>query len=255
MNFFKSYSKFHKIYFVSFLILNLIIFFSPTFTGSKESIGELFTWSSVIPLISTLTGLLAAIYTARGQVLAYVWGFFNVSTYIIVSYSQHLYGEVSLYLLYMLPMQIVGFYSWKKNLNGNEVKAKTMKAKHWIMFAIFVCVFWGLYATYVYHLPNILDALFGISIPMDKQFMIDSLTATLTVSAVILATNRFVEQWYMWMISDSIGIILFIIKIVESGSFTVGAFSGAVMWIQFTSNAIYGFITWRKLNKKAQLEA
>ena len=246
MQFFKSFSKFHKIYFIFFLVVNMIVFLSPLFTG--ESSSTLFSIESLIPLLSTLAGLFAAIYTARGQKWAYVWGFINVAAYIYVSLTRHLYGEVSLYLIYMLPMQIVGYYSWSKNSTGETVQAKKMQKKHWLIFLVFFVVFWSSYATFVNHLPDIFKALFDMTIKHDKEFMLDSLTATLTVSAVVLATNRFIEQWYLWIISDSLGIVLFIVSIIETGSVTASAISGAMMWIQFTSNAIYGYMCWRKIH-------
>lgn len=251
MNFFNRFSKFHKIYFLVFFTFNIILFVGNIYNTTPMS--SALTPLSIVALISTLTGIFAAIYTARGEVAAYVWGFFNVVSYIFVSYSRHFYGEVILYTLYMLPMQFVGYYTWYKSAKESKsghVEAKRMTVKTWGIFVILFIIIWGLYATFVYHLPNILYLTSGIIIPPDKTFLIDSLTATLTISAVILATNRFVEQWYMWIISDSIGIVLFIISIIESGSITMSAISGAMMWIQFTTNAIYGYYVWRRLNKK-----
>lgn len=253
MHFFKTFSPFHKIYFIFFLVVNLVVFFSPLATGG--SIHNLISIDALVPLVSTIAGLFAAIYTARGQKWAYTWGFINVVAYIFVSLSRHLYGEVSLYLVYMLPMQVVGFYSWSKNSTGETVEAKTMKKKHWLIFLAFFIIFWSVYATYVNHLPDIFKSLFDMTIKHDKEFMIDSLTATLTVSAVVLATNRFVEQWYLWIVSDSIGIVLFIVSIIESGSITASAISGALMWIQFTSNAIYGYMCWRKIQANSATKA
>lgn len=70
MNFFKSFSKFHKIYFVVFLLLNIVLFFVPAIqSGSLDSI---LTLTGIIGLVATIAGLFAAIYTARASVVCYI---------------------------------------------------------------------------------------------------------------------------------------------------------------------------------------
>lgn len=256
MKFFKNLSTFHKIFLIVFFTFNVGL--SLTHIVQAEELNDAFSPLMLVSLVSALTGIFAAIYTARGQVVAYVWGFFNVVSYIFVSISGHMYGEVLLYVLYMLPMQFVGFYSWRKSAkqsNGGTVEAKKMTKKHWMIFGAFFVIFWAAYGTLVYNLPTVFDNLFGITIPHDKEFLIDSLTATLTVCAVVLATNRFIEQWYLWIIADAIGILLYISSLVRHGGFSISALSGAMMWAQFTINSIYGFIVWRKLQKKKEAAA
>ena len=251
MQFFKNFSMFHKIFFLVFFLFNIGLFL--LHIRQAESLNEAFSPIVIISLISSLTGIFAAIYTARGQVLAYVWGFFNVASYIFVSTSRHMYGEVLLYVLYMLPMQFVGFYIWRKSAkqsSSGTVEAKKMTKKNWITFSMFFVIFWAIYATLVFNLPTILDNAFGLSIPHDKEYLLDSLTATLTVCAVVLATNRYIEQWYLWIVADVLGIVLYISSLIHHGSFEVSALSGAMMWCQFTINSIYGFIVWRKLQNR-----
>ncbi|MGL4990088.1 MAG: hypothetical protein ACRC57_02820 [Sarcina sp.] len=60
---------------------------------------------------------------------------------------------------------------------------------------------------------------------------------------------RFVEQWYLWIMSAAIGIILFVMSLFVS-KFSLNSFSAMVMWIEFLSNSIYEFIIWRKLQKE-----
>lgn len=256
MKFFKNFSTFHKIFFLVFFTFNVGL--SITHIVQAKDMQDAFSPLMLISLVSAITGIFAAIYTARGQVVAYIWGFFNVVSYIFVSISGHMYGEVLLYVLYMLPMQFVGFFAWRKSAkesNGGTVEAKKMTKKHWMIFGVFFVIFWAAYGTLVYNLPTVFDTLFGFTIAHDKEFLIDSLTATLTVCAVVLATNRFIEQWYLWIVADAIGIILYISSLIHHGGFSISALSGAMMWCQFTINSIYGFIVWRKLQNQKEAAA
>ncbi|WP_066875062.1 nicotinamide riboside transporter PnuC [Clostridium mediterraneense] len=256
MKFFKSYSLFHKIFFLVFLILNTIVFIAPAFQqgGSWSSV---FSFLSILGFIVTISGLFAGIYTARAEVPTYIWGTINVFFYIILSLSRHLYAEVILYTIYMLPMNIYGYFAWKKNAQSVEhtnttsstIEVKSLKKSAWSYIIILGIIIWVCYGTFVYYLPNIF-AHFGMTIAPDKEFYIDSFTATVTIFAVIVSTKRFKETWYFWLVSDSVGVILYIVSIIQSGSFSFSALSGAIMWTQFVVNAIYGMMVWKKLEKK-----
>lgn len=258
MKFFKSYSLFHKIFLVVFLILNIIVFIAPGFQQGG-SIKSVFSFISILGFIVTISGLFAGIYTARAEVPTYVWGTINVFFYIILSFSRHLYAEVILYTVYMLPMNIYGYFAWKKSAksiehkNENEtsstIEVKSLKKSVWPYIIICGIIIWVCYGTFIYYLPTIL-AHFNIVIPPDKEFYIDSFTATVTIFAVIVSTKRFRETWYFWLVSDSVGIILYVVSIIEAGKFSFAALSGAIMWTQFVLNAIYGIIVWKRLERK-----
>lgn len=250
MNFFKSFSRFHKIYFVVFLVLNVALFFVPAIEAGSMS--KVLTLTGVLGFIATIAGLLAAIYTARASVICYVWGFFNTTAYACVALFSHMYGQFILYLCFQIPMQFVGFYLWNKSAKQGgtgEIEVRKMTTKNWIALAIFFVIVWVLYGLFLYNLPHIFQNLFNMHIDADKQFVVDALTSTLMICAVIMATKRFVEQWYFWILTDGVGIILFVLSLVSAGGFSFSALSGAIMWIQFTLNGVYGFINWRKLNK------
>lgn len=253
MNFFSKFSVFHKIYFLVFLIFNIILFFMPLAHGQS------ITTLGVVGLIVAVSGLFAAIYTARAEVPAYAWGVINTIFYIIISIENHMYAEIILYVIYMLPMNIYGFFAWRKSAkeakkdNGEEsatIEVKSLKSSSWVVIIIGILVVWAAYAAFVYFLPEILHAVSGITIPRDNVWYIDSFTATVTIFAVIIATLRYKETWYFWILGDAVGIVLYIIALLHSSSFSFSTLSGAMMWIQFTVNAIYGLIVWKRLGNK-----
>lgn len=258
INWFKKFSKFHKIYFIFFLIVNLFFFFSPLFTGG--SLSSSLSLIALAGLVSTITGLFAAVYTARAESAAYAWGVANTIFYIWVSLSRHMYGEVILYTIYMLPMNTYGFFAWsksakeaqKKDSSASTIEVRSLKRKQWIGIIIFIIVVWLLYSQFVYHLPSIVQSLFGTTIPHDTAYLIDSFTATVTICAVIISTQRFKETWYFWILSDGVGIILYVHSLMISPEFSLAALSGALMWVQFTVNAVYGLLVWKKIQTKEE---
>ncbi|MGL4761716.1 MAG: nicotinamide riboside transporter PnuC [Sarcina sp.] len=255
MNFFSKYSVFHKIYFAVFLIFNLIIFFMPIAQGKGVSV------MGIVGIIVSISGLFAAIYTARAEVAAYIWGVINTIFYIVISISNHMYAEIILYIVYMLPMNIYGFFAWRKSAQlakhakgetSSTIEVKSLKASSWIAIVVGIVVVWVAYAAFVYYLPEILSSVAGISIPRDHVWYIDSFTATITIFAVVVSTLRYKETWYFWIVGDGVGIALYLIALTQHTSFSFSTLSGAMMWIQFTVNAIYGLMVWRKLGNEQQ---
>lgn len=255
MNFFKKYSTFHKVYFILFLVLNLALFFIPLANGTKVTV------VIVAGLISTISGLFAGIYTARAEVAAYVWGVVNVLAYIFVSVENHMYAEVILYVLYMLPMNIYGFFAWRKSAKEakhvaqeteSTIEVKSLKAKNWIYIIVGVIVIWAAYATFIYFLPHLIKFVIGTSIPADHLFLIDSFTATITIFAVIISTQRYKETWYFWILGDGVGFLLYLTSLMTHPEFSLSSLSGAIMWIQFTVNGVYGLMVWKKLVREQQ---
>ena len=254
MNFFKKYSSFHKVYFLLFLILNLILFFVPLFTGGKIDL------LVIVGLVSTLSGLLAGIYTARAEVAAYVWGIVNTLFYIVISIYNHMYAEVILYVIYMLPMNCYGLYAWSKSARESKhegddetastIEIKSLKPATWVYIIVGIIVVWAAYASFVYFLPEIFQSVAGITIPRDTVWYIDSFTATITIFAVVISTLRYKETWYFWIVGDGVGILLYVIALSHHSNFSFATLSGAIMWIQFTINAIYGLMVWKKLGRE-----
>lgn len=260
MTWFKSFSKFHKGYFIFFLLVNIFFFFSPLYSGG--SISETITVLSIAGLLSAVTGLLAAVYTARAEAAAYAWGVVNTCFYIFISLSRTMYAEVILYTLYMLPMNCYGFFAWRKsaleakkdNSESSTIEVRSLNKKQWIGIIIFIIVLWFLYSRFAYYLPDIIKNFTGNIIPPDKSYLIDSFTATVTICAVIVSTQRFKETWYFWLLADAVGIVLYLHSFLSDPNLSLAALSGALMWIQFTVNSVYGIILWKKIDKRQHIE-
>ena len=85
--------------------------------------------ANILGVIAVISGVISVVLAAKGHIGYYFFGIINIVAYIIIGYIASLYGEVMLNTLYYLPMQFVGLYFWKKNLNKEEkiVKAAFLK--------------------------------------------------------------------------------------------------------------------------------
>lgn len=187
---------------------------------------------TLIGLLASLTGMLSVVLVAKGKTWNYYPGIINVVLYAFVAYGQKYYGEVMLNLLYFLPMQFIGLIMWRRNgvseEKRNDVKVAVMTNRARLYWSL-LC----LAATIAY--AWVLKAMGG-ALPF-----IDSLTAVLSIVAMIFMVKRYVEQWVVWIIIDVLTIYMWLVAFMGDGNDV----SILVMWIAYLANAIYGWLNWR----------
>lgn len=195
------------------------------------------TW---IGIISATTGVACVVCTGKGKLSAYLFGLVNSVLYAIISYQTALYGETMLNLLYYVPMQFVGFYTWSKHMNveTKEVIKRNMK---WTgRFVLVVSVAAG---TIVY---GIFLKAIGDSMPY-----IDSFTTVTSVIAMIVSVKMFAEQWWIWVAVDIVTVYMWFVSFMN-GQDNIATL---VMWMVYLINAVIMLIKWKKeaSNSKVQV--
>ena len=79
-----------------------------------------FTNDSIIALISAFCGITYTILAGKGYPICYIIGVMGSSFYCYLAFNNALWGNLLLYGAYYIPMQIVGFLQWNKNLKSNR---------------------------------------------------------------------------------------------------------------------------------------
>lgn len=190
---------------------------------------------SIMGIISATTGVACVVLTGKGKLFAYLFGLINCVLYAIISYKAKLYGETMLNALYYVPMQFVGFYVWKKNMNSetHEVKKKHMSNKERLIYLMVMII---LTVTYGLILKQLGDAM-----PF-----IDSFTTVTSVIAMIISVKMFSEQWWLWTFVDIFSVYMWWCNF-RAGSDNIATL---LMWAVYLGNAIIMCIKWEKEIKK-----
>ena len=188
---------------------------------------------SPMALISGVTGIISVVLCAKGKISTYAFACVNVGLYAIIAYQNRLFGEVMLNGFYYLPMNIVGFYMWRKQKDDEgTVIARRLTAKQIILLIIGLLI-----AITAYW--RVLVALGG------NLQLIDSITTVLSIVAFLLQIGRFMEQWILWMIINVFSITMWSLLLgTPEGSVTMIIMSSA-----YLINGVYGFRNWLKLSK------
>ncbi|MDO4925049.1 MAG: nicotinamide riboside transporter PnuC [Turicibacter sp.] len=187
---------------------------------------------SPMALISGITGIISVVLCAKGKISTYAFACVNVGLYAIIAYQNRLFGEVMLNGFYYLPMNIVGFYMWRKQKDDEgTVIARRLTAKQIILLVIGLLI-----AITAYW--RVLVALGG------NLQLIDSITTVLSIVAFLLQIGRFMEQWILWMIINVFSITMWSLLLgTPEGSVTM-----IIMFSAYLINGVYGFRNWLKLS-------
>ena len=205
----QSFKGMNKLDIIWLLIANIIILGLSLYWGDGP-----------IAIISAMTGITCTVLVSNKLVANYYFGIINVALYAYLSYQSKLYGDAMLNAFYYFPMQFVGIYMWKKNKSNNgEVEARALTAKQKLMLALVSIVAIVIYSLFL-------------------KF--------LSVIAMILMVKQYLEQWYLWIIVNTVSIIMWMISLSQGS----GDFATLLMWILYLLNSLYGLYKWKVANKK-----
>lgn len=215
-NFWDGYSLFEKLFLLSMLLVQVIVFIAMPDTP--------------LNIIAGIAGVISVVMCAKGRTLFYFIGFIQTGTYLFLAWQNQFYGEVLENIFYLVTM-IYGIFVWKshevENADGTkDVAAKKFTPAQWvgsIVLTIIATIGMG------YWLERIGSA----------QAYTDAATNVMAVIAQLLMVWRYREQWIWWFFIDVFCIKLWLVA---------GNWSMVAMYIAWTANTIYGWINWSKLN-------
>ena len=186
---------------------------------------------SVQALISAVCGITYTVFAGKGYPVCYLFGVTGSSFYAYISAQNALWGNVFLYLGYYVPMQILGFWQWRKNLkqDKNEIVKTSLKLKEFFIIVLCSVV-----------LVIILAAFLGTT--ADKHPILDSMTTIFSISVMYLTVRRCIEQWLFWMIVNALSLLMWLNIALQGGR----VYSTVIMWAVYLFLAFYFYLQWRR---------
>ena len=183
-----------------------------------------------INVVSGIAGVLCVVLGAQGKISNFVFGLIQVSTYIYLSISAKLYGQVGINLFY-LATTLYGIYAWKKQYKvDQESEAASINTRKLTIPALL-----GMIAT-------VILACFALGWGLqtwsdDSQPYLDAFTTVPAIAAQILMVMRYRDQWYLWLAIDVFGTAMWIAQ---------GNYCMAAMYAFWCANCIYGLYNWTR---------
>ena len=220
---FKYFSKGEWALWMSSIVFIIVSFFA-------------FGKEGYLSLAASLIGATSLIYCAKGnpigQVLMIIFG----ALYGIISYSFAYFGEMITYLGMTVPMAIVALVTWLKNPyknNKSEVAVNKISKKETVfMLGLSVVV------TIVFY--------FILKIWGTANLIPSTVSVTTSFIAAYLTFRRSPYYALVYAMNDVVLIVLWILAALSDISYV----SVVVCFVAFLVNDLYGFINWRKMQRR-----
>lgn len=194
-------------------------------------VNALFTNDSIIALLNAFCGITYTILAGKGKPVCYLFGIAGSGFYCILAFISNLWGNLLLYACYYMPMQIIGYFRWNKNLKQDRkdiIKTYLSNKERIAVFIISTACSFCLIALLKH---------FG-----GKNPILDGITTVLSVAGMFLTVKRCIEQWIVWFIVNTLSLIMWL-KIAISGE---KVYSTVIMWAVYVILAVYFFFVWKK---------
>ena len=203
----------------------------------------------IIASLGTLTGFASALLSANGIIWTFLFGILDVICCALVTSDNGAWGDFGLHVFYLLPMQFVGIWQWRRR--GAKGAKKEVEARRltWKMRLIIAAASLGCLAVAYIVLYKIQEAPIadGLEVNRFKVFF-DAAVLTFNVVGQILMSLAYMEQWVLWNIVNVSNIGLWgVIMVTEpQGDYTIVMF---IKYCFYLINSINGLRIWLKLSR------
>lgn len=238
----------------SAILMGLMVVAIAITTGFKLQEPDARTFFIIVAALGSVMGVASSVLSANGLVWTFLFGLLDIACCLIVDADNGIWGDFSMHLFYLLPMQIVGIWQWRKRgASGGktEVKARRLTAKQrWLVAAAVVAVLAAVYGILI------AIKLYTVA-PEDinrTQVFADAARTTFNIAGQILMSLAFYEQWYLWILVNIASILLWGSTMMSSAasSYTVVMF---IKYCFYLVNSVNGLRIWYNLSKDSSLRS
>ena len=192
--------------------------------------------TNYLTLAASLIGVTSLIFNAKGNPFGQFLMVIFSLLYGIISYSFAYYGEMITYLGMTMPMALFALISWLRNpFDGNKAEVKVNSISNieqifmWLATVLVTVIFYFILAHF--HTANIIPS---------------TISVTTSFLAVYLTFRRCPTFALAYAANDIVLIVLWTLAAVENISYI----SVIICFVVFLVNDLYGFISWRKMEKR-----
>lgn len=200
----------------------------------------------LLTALGALAGVASTVCSANGSIWTFLFGLIDVAIYSYILFDSKNPSQFLLHVLYMIPMQFVGFFQWRKKGASahKQVKAQRIgKGSEWLKFGgIFVGVFALAAGISWFALSKS-----GSDLSAGK-IILDALITTANIVAFAMGAFAYMEQWYLWLLVNISSIVMWAGILIHDPGASY-AIIPLVKYSFYLINGINGVRIWWKLSK------
>ena len=197
---------------------------------------------SYVELFGTLFTAISVYLAAKNKISSWPIGLIGVLLYLFLFYQIHLYADLIEQIYYL----ITGFWGWwlwshprktEEDITSSELKITANNKQETVVEWVIIVIGSILLGYFISNIDKLFPTIF---IEPASYPYIDSFTTVLSFVANYLLMKRKLDNWYMWIIVDVIGVWLYFVK---------GTPLLSILYFGFLINAIVGQFKWTKTYK------
>lgn len=196
---------------------------------------SLMSGSNILNAAASFIGVTALIFVAKGYVLGQVLTIVFAVFYGIISFYLRYYGELITYMFMTAPIAAITVFEWIKHpyKGSKEVEVSPLSAKRIVIMIIS--------ATFV-----TVSFYFILGLLGNANILFSTLSITTSYIASFLTYCRSPYYAIGYSANDIVLIVLWLLASVENISYL----PMVACFVMFLSNDIYGFVNWRRMQKR-----
>ena len=188
------------------------------------------TWG-MVELAGTVFSLICVYLATKHNQWTWFFGALGVILFGLLFFEFKLYSDALLQILFFLPMQVWGFYTWRNMAERASDKSVTKSfgtdgVANTFVWAMVIIAIFGLIVINGALMETYTDASFPYA---------DAFTTWMSVFAQVLMIRKFWESWVLWIVMDVVAIGIYFAK---------GLFVVSGLYFVFLILATIGLIKW-----------
>ncbi len=206
----------------------------------------------IVSSVGALMGVVSTILSANGNILTYVFGLVDVLIYAYILFISKNPAQFCLYVFYFIPMEFIGFFSWKRKGAGGKGKLRAQrirKSSEWLKFAL---IFMGVFILAGAVSWFVLDKS-GAEYTWSKV-VLDALVTTANIVAFSMGAFAYMEQWYLWLLVNLGSVAIWTLSLIHNPSDGY-ALIPLVKYAFYLINGINGLRIWYRLSAPENAES
>lgn len=187
----------------------------------------------IIEIIGAVIGLTYLFLEYKANVWLWPVGILMSLFYVVIFYHGKFYADAAIYLYY-IGANTYGLAKWTRNRhnaltveeNSDEMTITHVPRKKILPLTLITIALWMV-------LYWILSTFTDSTVPLGDAF-----TTSLSIVAMWMLAQKYLEQWVLWIIVNIVSTILYFWK---------GLYPTGTLFIVYVIVAILGYFRWRKL--------
>ena len=184
----------------------------------------------IIEIFGAVTGLLFVYLEIRQRREMWMIGGISALIYIAVFLNSGLLAAMGLQVYY-LGVSLYGWKKWGAPDKEEPDTKQTVSRMSLMVFVVSTAIAAAAYLVLAYLLKEY---------SKDPMPQTDAFIAAISMLATYWVTRKYIENWYLWIIANSLSLYLYINQ---------GLYATTVLYFVYLTASFVGYIHWRKFRK------